>query len=709
MAKNIPEISTDQPLKGANALSEDKLNRVGFASAAVSALRRVSNSAGFVISIEGPWGSGKTSTLSMMEQIIADDFQGGAVIVRFNPWLVGNRDLLLRQFFRAIAAEIEVVDHAENARNVAKELKSYSGVFDLVKWVPGAEPWASIVKGVLESAGKAAGGFADQNEIDIEGQKRRLEVALREFNKKIFVFIDDIDRLFPPEVFEMVRIIKAVGELPNVGYVVAWDSEYVRRALKSASVPRASTYIDKIVQVRLPLPGISTSVRLKLLNEAILSLPEGALANHFPKQDERLQLLYFNGLRDLLDQPRDITRVINTLSVIEPGLRGEVVLADILGLACLMVRAPRVYEELRRNPRLFTKSSESGGSGKEDPKAPQRKALEKLYARSPNPEAVSRLVQFLFPSAARARNKFTMGGQVDVEGHISAPSRLNIALSQAIGATDVSLVDAKRYIVDSKQRSHIEAKLGVDNGVEFLEMLGQIAGTIYTGEIDDLSDLCLSIARLVDRVPLSRSEQKRMMFAIPAEAAALRAISLLVSASAPEEATRIACAIAEDSASLTMAAEILSDGMRTEQRVGAIVCGPDRQKDAGERLLKNSIDALRGSRLWRCANPSRILWTIMRAAPESAKNFFDEAKREDTTLDQFALAFLKHGFSSNGGQSYALPDDAAVNNMVALDVLIAHAEKRLEDSSVDYPVRAAWQSVVSGKVLYGKDGSDARY
>ncbi|MBT2117189.1 KAP family NTPase [Dyella sp. LX-66] len=708
MTKDVPTISPDQPLTGDESIKQDKLQRMGLASASVAALQRVSTTTGFVLSIEGPWGSGKTSTLSMMEQLIRAGDSNRSIIVHFNPWLVGDRDSLVRQFLGAIASAIELTDHAGNAKKVAKEIQNYVRVFDFVKWVPGAEPWASIVKGVMESAGKAAGGVADQKERDIEGQKERLEKALRKFDRKIFVFIDDIDRLFPLEVFEMVRIVKAVGQLPNIGYIVAWDSEYIRRALKSAAVPRASTYIDKIVQVRLPLPAISTNSRLKLLNDAIVSLPEEALASHFPKQDERLQSLYFHGLRELLEQPRDITRVINTLAVIEPGLRGEIVLADILGLACLMVRAPRVYGELRRNPSLFTRTFKGVMPGDDDERKNHRERLERIYARTQNPDAVRELVHFLFPSTAKAGNKFALGGQVDVQGHIAAPSRLNIALSMAIGATDVSIVDAKRYILEPTRREVVEAKLSVENGLGFLEMLGEVADTLTTGEVGDLEGLCLAIARLVDKAPISPSDMQRQFFVIPVETLAVKAISRLVASCAPSQAKVIAYKVTTDADSLTVASEILTDGLQSAHEPGAIICDKSKQKMAGRKLAENSRAALKGSIFWGRANPARILWTIMRAAPSSAKSVFAEVKKGNPNLDEFALAFLRHGFSSNGGRSYALPDDPAVRNFVSVATLIKHAKKRLSDPDVGYPLRAAWRSVVDEKALYGKDGSDAR-
>lgn len=701
-------ISPDHPLAADNAIENDKLQRSGFASAAVAALQRVSTTAGFVLSIEGPWGSGKTSTLSMMEQLVRREAHNGSVIVHFNPWLIGDRESLLRQFLNTIASAVEVTDHAGNAKKVAKELKNYAGVFDFVKWVPGAEPWASLVKGVIESAGKAAGGYAEQNERDIEGQKDRVEKALRKFKKKIFVFIDDIDRLFPLEVFEMVRIIKAVGELPNIGYIVAWDSEYVRRALKSAEVPRSSTYIDKIVQVRLPVPAISSNSRLKLLNDAIASLPPEALARHFPNQQERLQSLYFHGLRDLLEQPRDVTRVINTLSVIEPGLRGEIVLADLLGLACLMVRAPRVYEQLRRDPRIFTRTADGYAAKKSDEQKAQHDALEGLYAKSTNPEAVRKLVHFLFPNSARASGKAAYGGQIGVEGHISAPSRLNIALSMAIGTTDVSIVDAKRFILEPTKRGEVKARLSSENGFSFLEMLGDVASTLSASEVEDLDELCLAVARMVDREPLANSPTARQAFSIPLETMAVHAIKKLVNAVAPEQIKVVAYKLATDLESLTVAAEVLTDGLRSNVEPDLLICAKSKQKTAAHKLAENILTALKHSNFWNVANPSRILWTIMRVAPHQATAVFSQIENDDPSLDRFALTFLKHAYSSNGGQSYALPDDPAVANLVDVSYLKNHARNRLSDPSLEYPLKAAWQAVVDGKALYGKDGADAR-
>ena len=47
-------INFDIPLQAANALQGDKLDRTGYAESAAAALRKVSSSAGLVVSIEAP-------------------------------------------------------------------------------------------------------------------------------------------------------------------------------------------------------------------------------------------------------------------------------------------------------------------------------------------------------------------------------------------------------------------------------------------------------------------------------------------------------------------------------------------------------------------------------------------------------------------------------------------------------------------------------
>lgn len=709
-------INFDIPLQAANALQGDKLDRTGYAESAAAALRKVSSSAGLVVSIEGAWGSGKTSALAMIEAILN---QPGAahqpLIVHFNPWLVGEKDVLLRHFLSRIAGAINLSDHSRDGKKVAKEIKAYSKAFDLVKLIPGAEPWTSLIKSVFNAVGDATGSIAEYKTPDIEAYKQKVEEALRQFQRPIIVFIDDIDRLFPNEVFEMVRIIKAVGELPHVGYVLAWDSAYVSSALEKLGVPYAGSYLDKVVQIRMPLPSLSLSARRKLINDALDELAPEALVPRFKAHDQRLSGLYYSGLRELLDQPRDMARVFNAVRMIEPPLRGEIVFADILGLAALSVKAPAVFELLRRNPRLFVgrvvddhglleKSEDVIKDG-----TPERGLA---YDASSSPSSVQRVVHYLFPSVAEAEDSYALGHASYVDGTIAHPARLAVALQLSVTSGDVSLDAAKRYLQQPEQRLAVIESLTTENCYAFLELLGDVAQSLGGEGIVDLDDLCMSIAGLPEQALfVDRAKAGKESIGLNAEDNALRAVVMLLKSVDSDRMDPLAEKIATDSRTLSCAAEIVTQSyVPQRRRYSEQLTAPTRARDAVlQAFAANVLKAAQEDRLFQMNNPGFILWTLARSVPTDCPAIYAAVKAVQPSLDNFALEFLRNSWDSTNGQTYSLPRDESLHSVYCpLDDFKAHAASRLEDESLRNPAKAAWRSVVEGRNLYGVDGSEAR-
>lgn len=706
-------IGLDRPLQAGTAIERDRLDRKGFAQSAVAALRQVTSASGFVLSIEGVWGSGKTSTLAMIEELLGQETEDRSpLIVHFNPWLVGERDALLRLFLAKIASAVKLTDHANNSQKVAKELSAYSKAFDVVKLIPGAEPWASIVKAVVTSVGDATGAISDHKAPDIERQKSKVEDALQNFPRSIIVFIDDVDRLFPLEVFEMIRIIKAVGDLPNVGYVLACDPVYVSRALESASVPHADVYLDKIVQIRLPLPRLSITAREVLINEALEALHPEALKSHFPRDEDRLSMLYFSGLRETLEQPRDVTRVFNTVGTIEPALRGEIVFSDIVGLATLMVKAPSVFDLLRRHPRWFVGRlpvDQSLPGKNEDILKEGTQHREEAYSKCAMPEAIRQMVHYLFPLIAEVENGFALGYIADVEGHLAAPPRLMVALQLSVSVSDVSMARARRYLLHPELRDQIACSLSARNCLEFMEHLGDVAESIEGKGIGDLEALCLSIARLADTEPFPTRTKSRAVFTISPERVAERAIGLLVKAVAPDGKSSIAASIVEDGNALTVAMYVMVASYLMKDSTGDdrfLTTTPEDKDKLVPRIAKNVLNAATNGSLLKTCNPGFILWSLPRFSTDSCPQIFEALRNLDPSIDGFALEILRNSFDSHKGQAYAVPKETSILEAYCpLDALREHARSRLADISMEYPARAAWQSLVENKSLYGRDGS----
>ena len=711
------EIRLDRPLQTGSALGADTLERRAFAGRVVQVLERISPDAGLVVSVEGAWGCGKTSLLAMVEDLLlCTKGDKRPVVVHFNPWLVGDRDALLRQFLASIANAVKLTDHAKEGKRVAKELKTYSKAFDVLKLIPGAEPWASIVKSVVESMGNATEAVFDYKTPDIEARKHDLERALRKFPQRIVVLIDDLDRLYPAEVYEMVRIIKAVGDLPSVGYVLAWDEKFVSAALDRLNVPFASAYLDKVVQVRLPVPPLSFTQRVAQMNAGLARLPSEACETHFPSHENRLGSVFHHGLSELMEHPRDVVRLFDVLMSIEPNLRGEVNLGDLMGLAALMTKAPNVFSLLRSTPQAFVGRRPGSQASMEKPEdvidsfsADREGAINACG----NPAAVRELVHWLFPKTAKADKAFTFDRVVFTEGHLGHPDRLSVALQMSAGQGDVSMVNVRRFVFQPSEREAIAVGLDEQGCFEFLIYLVETLEALSEDVEIDSETLCIALARLVDTPPfVLHARNRREVFLLSADRLALRAIKALGKRMQQDAMAQLAERLIGDEEALSIAVAVAFESYVKDERdddAKALVRASTDSKDRTLNELGNNLErAARSGALFNKLRSAINLWLAPRLVPERCKALFDAIREQDPSLDWFALALMEGSFDSVKGQRYALPKEIErIEAYVAMDFLKEHGAARLKDEALGLPARAAWSAVVKGKEFYGVDGSVA--
>lgn len=709
------KIRLDRPLQTGSALGTDTLERRSFASRVTKVLKHISPDAGLVVSVEGAWGCGKTSLLAMVEDLLCSEEEDKRpVIVHFNPWLVGDRDALLRQFLASIAKAVKLADHTKEGKRVAKELKTYAKAFDVLKLIPGAEPWASIIKSVVESVGNASEAVFDYKTPDIEARKQDLEQALKKFPQRIVVFIDDLDRLYPAEVYEMVRIIKAVGDLPNVGYVLAWDEKFVSAALDKLNVPFAAAYLDKVVQVRLPVPPLSFVQRLAHMNDGLLRLPSKARETYFPNTDDRLSMVFHHGLSELMEHPRDVVRLFDVLISIEPDLRGEVHLADLLGLAALMTKAPTVFSLLRSTPQAFIGRTPGRALTMEKTEdVVKRFSTERKNAISAcsSPNAVEALVHFLFPQTANADKTFTLNRILFTEGHLGHPDRLSVALQFSTGQGDVSLVKVRRFLFHPSERDGIATSLEEKSCVPFLDCLSSMVETLRDDAVGDSEALSIVLARLVDTQPFVQHARNRQdVFFVSADRLAIRAIDALGKHMQPNAITALAEKLIGDEEALSVAVILAFDSyIRDEEcnRIGLVVhASPASKGQTLSKLGKNLEQAAASGVFFDKVISDRILWLLPQLIPERCNALFNAIRQKDPSLDQFAVAMMNGGSDSYKGHRYRVPKEIErVEAYIAMDVLKQHAAARLKDETLGLPARAAWNAVLQGKAFYGKDGS----
>ena len=307
--KHYCTLSADKPLLDPQ---EDQLGYALFAKHLAFSLTRMVPAEGFVVAIYGPWGSGKTTLLNFLfhyfKEAPVDD---QPIIVPFNPWWFSGHEKLAKHFFDQLQASLATseVDLADLQGKIAE-------FADMVSELPASIhiPYISI--------GKIAVEFTPMKSSVKNVIKLKMEIAeeLRKQSRRIFVTVDDIDRLNPEEIRQLFGVIKSVADFPNVVYLLTFDKKVVIEALRESQGISGENYLEKIVQFpfELPLPDRSSLSRLLFARLEIImaGTPEGLFDQTYWGN------VFMRGIEHFISTPRKINLLTNTLERHLPGRPG---------------------------------------------------------------------------------------------------------------------------------------------------------------------------------------------------------------------------------------------------------------------------------------------------------------------------------------------------------------------------------------------------
>jgi hypothetical protein len=225
--------------------SEDTFKR---SSVAAEVARRISitpNSRSFAIGILGEYGSGKTSFINLIKTHLDP---AKTEILDFNPWSAEGAANIQRDFFDQLSARL----YELNPR-IANLIVGYSRKLSRTD--------SSFTKLVRE-AGLAGSLFTRKTYTD---DFERINQLLENSGKQIVITIDDLDRLYKDEVMEVLRLIRNTANFSNIFYLVAYERSYIDEAIKSVNANAAGSFLDKIIQLEIPLPKREKDDLLDLL------------------------------------------------------------------------------------------------------------------------------------------------------------------------------------------------------------------------------------------------------------------------------------------------------------------------------------------------------------------------------------------------------------------------------------------------------------
>ena len=242
---------------------DDRLGRTHLALHVADMLRAAPADHSIVFGLSGSWGSGKTSVLNMVRELLEKD-DDPPVIVHFNPWNYPVGTDLVRPFLNLLASEIRNARSGEAAKKLAEDvieaIGDYANALD-----PIIPPQLGVLGGlahIFSTRRKKALSQKTPEEL-----KRQLVDKLLLLHLRIVVMIDDLDRLPNEMVCAVFQLVAAVADFPRVSYLLSYDRKNVVRALHKVQKCDGDEYLEKIVQVPLELPQPSIGALSAMVEE----------------------------------------------------------------------------------------------------------------------------------------------------------------------------------------------------------------------------------------------------------------------------------------------------------------------------------------------------------------------------------------------------------------------------------------------------------
>lgn len=344
--------------------SEDLLDRQCFSQEFGKALYEYNGADGLVVGLYGKWGSGKTSVLNMAKEeiyniidkkekkVISNSFKeflsklfqfmhkhNKTEIIEFSPWNYSDKNNLISLFFQSLKYKLCRKNSSRIGKNIKKALKKYIYAIRALEIVPTVGPaLAPVLKTIVKVL----------QSPDLNEAKRKLSEQLREYDGKIIVFIDDIDRLTAPQIRDIFQLVKQVGDLPNIIYVLAMDREIVCNALSKFHNIDGNEYLEKIVQVAFEIPELNKSKLCAIFHEKLCNVVD-ALPDHVIRDENYWEKVFENCVSPYITNLRGVIRLINTFQFRYGVLYRYVSFEDMLCITTLEVFDPQLYKWICNN------------------------------------------------------------------------------------------------------------------------------------------------------------------------------------------------------------------------------------------------------------------------------------------------------------------------------------------------------------------------
>ena len=380
--------------------SEDRLGRSIFSKYLARCMLDHTDLDSLVVGLYGGWGSGKTSIINLVIEELNNASMNmidkeKPIILNFSPWSYSGQHQLIYSFFRRLSSTLRGVPYLENGDRIIHLLELYVSFFTQKPIPKSLRTKRSVAEKITFQAREEV--YAWESGRDLTLVKAELNALLGNQKRKLIIIIDNIARLAPEEMKQIFQIVKSMGDYSNTIYLLSLDKKQVVSAIDRIDGSGGEEYIEKIVQLPFEVPPIMQQDLESILADRLLDVISMVPMETW--SSESWANMYYNSLKYLFENCRDITRYVNTLHFGYSRLRDTVNPMDFFALTAIEVFAPSVYTGIRDNKDLFTDLLDHTYALDSDQLQKERLRCDEIIASSDGVQktALLSLLIYLFP------------------------------------------------------------------------------------------------------------------------------------------------------------------------------------------------------------------------------------------------------------------------------------------------------------------------
>ena len=318
---------------------EDLLNFSLVAQAAAQLIRD-SNGLPLTIGVSGGWGTGKSSLVKMVGNILGGDAEAKKkyVFLEFNAWLYQGFDDARQALLEAVTDKLmfvakerqTVVEMVWALRHRVKWLKLGRMAIPVVAGLATGATIGGPIGAMVGAVGgliNASGDSARASEIEkataaykeltpelvgllkekqdeslpqeIQALRDAFAEVLERLDVTLVVLVDDLDRCLPKTAITTLEAMRLLLHVPRTAFIIAADEQMIRSAVRvhfgneDITSDLVTSYFDKLIQVPLRVPrlGINEVKVYLMLLLADLAFRRGNLTADARAEGQKVLLL----------------------------------------------------------------------------------------------------------------------------------------------------------------------------------------------------------------------------------------------------------------------------------------------------------------------------------------------------------------------------------------------------------------------------------